>query len=314
MALSLFHEDSMDAECRSPGTTFDLLGPSSQGRAATTTELQILQILKRVEDLDELIGKSLSEDFSPRTNPLNDQHFDSVLGEPLPKGFLLSIVIPVYNEERTLSQVLSRVEALPVPKEIVIVDDCSTDGTIDILREQEKRGVHEIVYQPINQGKGAALRTGFRRTKGDIVVVQDADLEYNPQDILPMLLPLLRGEADVVYGSRFLENKHQDPSWLHRFGNAVLTKASNYLTGLQLTDMETCYKAFRREVIAGIEIQQNRFGFEPEITARLARQNRKFVEVPIGYWARSYAEGKKIGWKDLVSTLYCIVRYGMLAE
>ncbi len=312
-SLSAIQELISETAVRSPGTTFDLLGPPSLGRAATATEMQIIQILKRVEDLDELIGRALSEDYKPAPDPRFAGRYDSILGTPLPKGFLLSVVIPVYNEARTIAEVLRRVEALPVPKEIIVVDDCSTDDTVDILKAEEKRREHEIIYQPINQGKGAALRTGFRRAKGDIVVVQDADLEYNPQDILPLLLPIIKQEADVVYGSRFLGSSLQDPSWIHRAGNAFLTKASNYLTGLTLTDMETCYKAFRRDVIANMEIQQNRFGFEPEITARLARRKHRIVEVPIGYSARSYAEGKKIGVKDLLSTLYCIVRYGLFA-
>jgi glycosyltransferase involved in cell wall biosynthesis len=229
----------------------------------------------------------------------------------LPAGFKLSIVIPVYNEEKTIREILARVASLPIPKEIVIVDDCSRDGTPAVLRELAKASEVKVVFKEQNEGKGAALRTGFEHATGDIVVVQDADLEYDPRDILALLPPLLRGEADVVYGSRFLHHKPQDKSALHRFGNWLLTTASNVFTGLRITDMETCYKAFRRDVIQGLPIRQNRFGFEPEVTAKLARRKRRVVEVPISYNARSFAEGKKIGVKDLFNALWCIVRYGV---
>jgi glycosyltransferase involved in cell wall biosynthesis len=229
----------------------------------------------------------------------------------LPATFKLSIVIPVYNEERTIHEILARVAALAVPKEIVIVDDCSRDATPELLRELDGVNGVRVVFKPQNEGKGAALRTGFEHATGDVVVVQDADLEYDPRDILKLLPPLVRGECDVVYGSRFLHERPHDKSLVHRFGNWLLTTASNLFTGLRITDMETCYKAFRRDVIQGLPIRQNRFGFEPEVTAKLARRKCRVVEVPISYNARSFAEGKKIGVKDLFNALWCIVRYGI---
>jgi glycosyltransferase involved in cell wall biosynthesis len=229
----------------------------------------------------------------------------------LPRRFKLSIVIPVYNEERTIRQVLARIAALPVPKEIVIVDDGSTDGTREILSQFECAAELHVIFKPQNEGKGAALRTGFRRVTGDVVIVQDADLEYDPRDILSVIKPIVCGQADVVYGSRFLGTEHQDRSLVHRCGNRLLTMASNALTGLRITDMETCYKAFSLSVLRSFEIQQHRFGFEPEVTAKIARRKVRVQEVPIRYAARGYAEGKKIGLRDLFSALYCIVRYGL---
>jgi glycosyltransferase involved in cell wall biosynthesis len=229
----------------------------------------------------------------------------------LPRDFKLSIVIPVYNEERTIQRCLAQVIALPIPKEVIIVDDASTDGTRQILSQYEPaRNVH-IIYKPRNEGKGAALRTAFRRVSGNIVVIQDADLEYDPRDILPLVKPIVHGDADVVYGSRFLTSQPQDRSLVHRYGNAILTRLSNWTTGLDLTDMETCYKAFHRDVLKSFEIRQPRFGFEPEVTARIARRGYRLYEVPIHYSPRGYSEGKKIGIKDLFSTLWCILRYAV---
>jgi glycosyltransferase involved in cell wall biosynthesis len=226
----------------------------------------------------------------------------------LPRNFRLSVVIPVYNERSTIQLLLSRVAALPVPKEIIIVDDASTDGTRDLLAEYEcARDVH-VILKSHNEGKGAALRTGFRRVTGDVVVVQDADLEYDPRDIIPLIKPIVLGQADVAFGSRFLRPT-QDRSLVHRLGNCLLTAASNLTTGLALTDMETCYKAFRRDVLKGFELRQDRFGFEPEVTAKLARRGHRIAEVPIAYAPRSFAEGKKIGLKDLFNALFCIGRY-----
>ncbi len=229
----------------------------------------------------------------------------------LPPGFVVSIVIPVYNEERTIERVLARVAALPIPKEIVVVNDASRDGTAKVLDRIAGAAGVRVIHQPFNQGKGAALRQGFASATGDVVVVQDADLEYDPRDILPLLRPVVENQADVVFGSRFLHESPQDKSFVHRLGNWGLTTASNLFTGLRITDMETCYKVFRRELIQSIPLKQDRFGFEPEVTAKLARRKAKIIEVPIGYQARGYAEGKKIGIKDLFNALWCIVRYGL---
>ena len=225
--------------------------------------------------------------------------------------FVLSIVIPVYNEVNTIARVVSRVTALPMNTEIIIVDDCSTDGTRDVLQKLDGLDGLRIFFQEKNAGKGAAIRTGFQNVTGDYVVIQDADLEYTPTDIPDLLIPLIKGEADVVYGSRFIGEEQQDESFVHRMGNAVLTGASNMMSGLNLTDMETCYKAFTREVIQSVQIQQNRFGLEPELTAKIARLGYHFTEVPISYNSRGYSEGKKIGIKDLFNAIYCIGRYGL---
>lgn len=225
--------------------------------------------------------------------------------------FLLSIVIPIYNEKATIGRVISRVAALPLNIEIVLVDDCSTDGTREILQSLAGMDRIKLILKEKNEGKGAALRDGFKQATGDYIVVQDADLEYDPKDIPALLAPLIKGDADIVYGSRFIGAEQQDGSWVHRMGNAVLTGTSNLFSGLKLTDMETCYKAFTRAAIRDITIEQNRFGIEPEITAKLARRGYRFAEVPITYQSRGYDEGKKIGVKDLFNAFYCIGRYGV---
>jgi glycosyltransferase involved in cell wall biosynthesis len=267
----------------------------------TQTDDTIARVQYALDDLQRLADLLAVEDgYEPAVRDFE-----------LPRNFKLSIVIPVYNEERTIQQVLTHVAALPVPKEIVIVDDASTDGTREILSQFECAAEVHLICKPQNEGKGAALRTAFRRVTGHVVIVQDADLEYDPRDILPVIKPIVCGEADVVYGSRFLGNAHQDRSLVHRLGNRVLTGLSNLLTGLRITDMETCYKAFRRDVLRSFEIEQSRFGFEPEVTAKIARRKARVREVPIRYAARSYAEGKKIGIKDLFNALFCIIRYGL---
>jgi glycosyltransferase involved in cell wall biosynthesis len=222
---------------------------------------------------------------------------------------VLTVIIPVYNEHQTILKIVDMVSALDISKQIIVIDDGSTDGTKEIVQSLKGRAGIDVVIQPKNQGKGAAIQTGIRLAIGDIVIVQDADLEYNPVDILSVIEPIVQGESDVVFGSRYLANSHQDQSALHRFGNAVLTGLSNWMTNQKLTDMETCYKAFRRELLQSMRIEQNRFGFEPEITAKLARKRIVVREVPIGYQSRSWKEGKKIGVKDLFSTLWCIFKY-----
>lgn len=221
----------------------------------------------------------------------------------------LSIVIPVFNERGTIVQVIESVQRLEIDKQIIVVDDGSTDGTREVLEVLQDMPDLEVFFHSVNQGKGSALQTGFRLAEGEIVIVQDADLEYNPEDILKVIEPIERGETSIAFGSRYLVPNHQNSSAVHRFGNWGLTTLSNLMNGQHLTDMETCYKAFRREVLQGMTIEQRRFGFEPEITAKIARRGLDIIEVPVRYNARSWTEGKKIGLRDLISAIYCIVRY-----
>lgn len=225
----------------------------------------------------------------------------------------LSVVMPVYNERDTIQRVLERVKAVPVDKEIIIVDDGSTDGTQEVLKALEKHPEIRVFYHEKNQGKGAALRTGFKNCRGEIVIVQDADLEYFPEEYPELIEPIEQGWADVVYGSRFLGRKHRVLYFHHYLANRFLTFISNIFTNLNLTDMETCYKVFRKEVLQSIELKQNRFGFEPEITAKIARKKLRVFEVPVSYNGRTYAEGKKIKWKDGLKALWCIFRYSLFS-
>ncbi|MEQ8849519.1 glycosyltransferase family 2 protein [Botrimarina sp.] len=233
--------------------------------------------------------------------------------DPAPAKLKVTVMMPVFNEAATIREIVARVRAEARHDELLIVDDCSTDGTRDALIELEQASDDvRVILHGYNRGKGAALRTALRHARGDVVLVQDADLEYDPSDYARLIDPIQRGEADVVYGSRFLENAHQDPSRLHRLGNRMLTAASNMTTGLRLTDMETCYKALRRDALRGVPLKENRFGFEPEITAKLARRGCRFLEVPIAYNSRGWDEGKKIGLRDAVRALWCIARYAWL--
>ncbi len=241
----------------------------------------------------------------------------------IPDDFVLTVVIPVYNERKTLRKLFNAVTEVPIRKEIILVDDCSQDGSDEIMKKIESEHSDDdwnrvrLCFHPENRGKGAALRTGFAKATGDVVIVQDADLEYNPNEYLRLLKPILDGKADVVYGSRFLgDQSHRVLYYWHSVGNKFLTFLSNCFTNLNLTDMETCYKLFRRGSIQMIlpHLQQNRFGFEPEVTTYVARYHFRVYEMAISYSGRTYKEGKKIGWKDGVKAIWCILKYGLTAK
>ena len=316
-----------------PSTTH---GPGRHSAEALKTPPFPEEDCERREWLLRVLGEPVARslDMEPPPFPEDDNErrdwIIRVLGEPvarslgvyrLPDDLTLSVVIPVFNERDTLHEILRQVRAVPIPKQIILVDDCSTDGTRELLREMaETEPDLTIAFHEKNQGKGAALRTGFALANGQIVIVQDADLEYDPAEYLQLIQPIVEGKADVVYGSRFIGDKHRVLHYWHSLGNRFLTQLSNMFTDLNLTDMEVCYKVFRREVIQGLTLKSNRFGFEPEVTAKVARfqvppvegrpgRRCRIYEIPVSYNGRDYKEGKKIGWKDGVQALYCIVRY-----
>lgn len=229
---------------------------------------------------------------------------------------LISVVIPVYNEAQTICSIIDRVEAVSLPfrMEIIVIDDCSSDGTREILKNlgNNRKANFNVIYHERNKGKGAALKSGFAMVTGDIIIIQDADLEYDPFEYPKLIQPILDGKAEVVYGSRFIGSEpHRVLYFWHSVGNKFLTLVSNMLSNLNLTDMETCYKAFKKEVLSQIEIEEKRFGFEPEITAKVAKSRCRIYEVGISYSGRSYKEGKKINWKDGIRALWCIIKYNL---
>ncbi len=253
--------------------------------------------------------------------PVDYQALKELLGEgvcrelglyPLPDGFRLSVVVPIYNERPTLETIVRRIRAVPIPKEIILVDDGSTDGTRELLAAMQGEPDLRIIFHERNQGKGAAVRTGFTHATGDVVIIQDADLEYDPAQYPRLIQPIVEGVADVVYGSRFLPSgPHRVLYFWHYLGNRLLTTISNMFTDLNLTDMETCYKIFRREVVQAITptLKENRFGIDPELTAKVARRKYRVYEVGISYFGRTYQEGKKIGAADAVRVFWSILRY-----
>ena len=226
----------------------------------------------------------------------------------------LSVIIPCYNEVKTIEEIIEAVKKSPYEnKEIIIIDDCSTDGTRDLLKGRFEKHVNKVIYHDVNSGKGAAIRTGIKFAEGDIIIIQDADLEYDPKEYLKLVEPILKGKADVVFGSRFITTESRRILYFwHRVGNGVLTLLSNIFTNLNLSDMETCYKVFKSEIIKNITIEEDRFGFEPEITAKIAKiKGVRIYEVGISYYGRTYDEGKKIGLKDGFRALYCIIKYNI---
>lgn len=225
----------------------------------------------------------------------------------------LSVVIPVYNEMRTIAEIIQRVQNVAIEKEIILVDDYSTDGTREYLQQLKGENI-KVLFHAQNQGKGAALQTGFQHVSGDVVVVQDADLEYNPEEYHLLIKPILEGKADVVYGSRFLTGSERRVLFFwHSVGNKFLTFLSNMVSDLNLSDMETCYKMFKTEVLQKVKIEQKRFGFEPEFTVKIAKAKFRIYEVGISYYGRDYSEGKKIGWKDGFNVLWCLLKYQFFA-
>jgi len=240
----------------------------------------------------------------------------SVSGKEGHDNMKLSIIMPCYDEINTIETIVESVKGIPYQsKEIIIVDDCSTDGTREKLKYRIESLVEKVIYHDLNQGKGAALRSGIKAATGDIIIVQDTDLEYDPNEIPMVIQPILDGKADVVFGSRFMGGRpHRVVYFWHMVGNKILTTISNMFTNINLTDMEACYKAFKRDILQSIEIEENRFGFEPEIIVKVAKKKVRIYEVGISYYGRTYAEGKKINWKDGFRAIYCILRYSLFSK
>jgi glycosyltransferase involved in cell wall biosynthesis len=247
---------------------------------------------------------------------LSGKKSSSIYGREELDNMKLSIIMPCYNEINTINAIVEAVKNMPYHhKEIIIVDDYSTDGTRENLKNKIESLVEKVIYHDHNQGKGAALRSGITAATGDIIIIQDTDLEYNPDEIPIVIQPILDGKADVVFGSRFMGGQpHRVVYFWHMVGNKILTTISNMFTNINLTDMETCYKAFRREILQSIEIQENRFGFEPEIIVKVAKKKARIYEVGISYYGRTYEEGKKIRWKDGFRAIYCILKYSLFSK
>lgn len=290
-------ESNIEGRATFPVTPLDL------GQTSTATLGTI--IAPALDRLEQQALEAAAEVLGERV--LND-----IDGFRLPANFKLTILMPVYNEKRTIQEILARVRALPLPKEIIVVDDGSTDGTRELLKGVRCDRELKVVFHSHNQGKGAAIRTALRHARGDVVVIQDADLEYDPREFLRLIRPIVENQADVVYGSRFLNGKPAKQTFKHWLANRLLTALSNLATDLRLTDMETCQKVFRRSALYDIQIKQDRFGVEPELTAKVARRGHRFVELPIAYDSRDISEGKKIGLKDAFNALWCIFRYSIV--
>jgi glycosyltransferase involved in cell wall biosynthesis len=289
-------------------------------RQRTQPEISVAEMIEHLKTAEQSKRPYSAEWYEAISARIGDATCKALGLYVIPEDFTLSVVIPIYNEEKTLRDIVARVRAVPINKEMVLIDDFSKDSSREImhaLAEELKDDPHNTIvlaFHEKNKGKGAALKTGFEKVSGDIVLIQDADLEYNPDEYPRLLKPIIENEADIVYGSRFLgDQAHRVLYFWHYLGNKFLTLLSNCFTNLNLTDMETCYKIFRRNVIDDVtpKLKQARFGFEPEITARVARRRYRIYEMSISYCGRTYDEGKKIGWRDGFKALWCIVRYGL---